>query len=29
SLKSIKERFDTEAIEIPYPYNNVIVTNNP
>ncbi|MDR2859486.1 MAG: mechanosensitive ion channel family protein, partial [Mediterranea sp.] len=27
SLKSIKERFDKEGIEIPYPYNNVIVTN--
>nr|WP_321375846.1 mechanosensitive ion channel family protein [uncultured Bacteroides sp.] len=24
-LKSIKERFDKENIEIPYPYNNVIV----
>jgi small-conductance mechanosensitive channel len=24
-LKSIKERFDKEKIEIPYPYNNVIV----
>ncbi|KAA6310037.1 Small-conductance mechanosensitive channel, partial [termite gut metagenome] len=24
---SIKERFDKEGIEIPYPYNNVIVTN--
>ncbi|KAA6340678.1 Small-conductance mechanosensitive channel [termite gut metagenome] len=27
SLKSIKERFDKEGIEIPYPYNNVILTN--
>ncbi|BEG97743.1 mechanosensitive ion channel family protein [Bacteroides sedimenti] len=24
-LKSIKERFDKEKIEIPYPYNNVIL----
>ena len=24
-LKSIKERFDKENIEIPYPYNNIIV----
>lgn len=24
-LKSIKERFDKENIEIPYPYNNVII----
>jgi small-conductance mechanosensitive channel len=28
SLKSIKERFDKEKIEIPYPYNNVILTSN-
>jgi len=26
-LKSIKERYDKENIEIPYPYNNVIVKN--
>ena len=24
-LKSIKERFDKEKIEIPYPYNNVVL----
>lgn len=24
-LKSIKERFDKENIEIPYPYNNVVI----
>lgn len=24
-LKSLKERFDKERIEIPYPYNNVVV----
>ncbi|KAA6344903.1 Small-conductance mechanosensitive channel [termite gut metagenome] len=27
-LKSIKERFDKEGIEIPYPYSNVILTKN-
>ncbi len=27
-LKSIKERFDVENIEIPYPYYNVIVSKN-
>jgi small-conductance mechanosensitive channel len=27
-LKSIKERFDKESIEIPYPYNNVILTKS-
>ena len=26
-LESIKERFDKEGIEIPYPYNNVIWKN--
>ena len=26
-LKSIKERFDSEKIEIPYPYYNQIVQN--
>ena len=26
-LESIKERFDTESIEIPYPYSNVIWKN--
>ena len=25
-LKSIKERFDKEGIEIPYPYQNVVIT---
>ena len=27
-LKSIKERFDKEGIEIPYPYYNQIVKTN-
>jgi small-conductance mechanosensitive channel len=27
-LENIKERFDTEGIEIPYPYNNVIWKKN-
>ncbi len=27
-LKSIKERFDAEHIEIPYPYYNVVVSKN-
>ncbi len=27
-LKSIKERFDAEKIEIPYPYYNVVVSKN-
>lgn len=28
-LKAIKERFDTEGIEIPYPYYNQIITAHP
>jgi small-conductance mechanosensitive channel len=27
-LKSLKERFDKEGIEIPYPCNNVILTKS-
>jgi small conductance mechanosensitive channel len=27
-LKSIKERFDKEKIEIPYPYQNIVVKSN-
>jgi small-conductance mechanosensitive channel len=29
SLQSIKERFDKEGIEIPYPYHNVILQSKP
>ena len=28
-LKSVKEQFDAEGIEIPFPYRNVVFKNKP